>query len=201
MRHIDEVGTSSSVRAVQYSQVMKKWRFLSKPDDGAMIRAEQRAWEIYRSHAEWIARVDIKASILLALQGIALGAVFTMTAADRPFASLHEWWDITTFIVGVALLLAGLVLAVLVIAPRVRTKKPSKRALHDFIYFGHTRWWKADDLERTLHDSALTVLSRQLIILGEIAWQKHLFAMWATWLFLASVVALSALALYLSLWG
>lgn len=129
---------------------------------------------MYRTHAEWIARVDTKASILLTLQGISLGAVFTLTATDRPFALLVHWWEVAVFILGVALLLICIVLAELVIAPRMRTKRPSRRALHDYIYFGHTRWWKASDLQRTLHKSSLEVLSRQLVILGEIALSARL---------------------------
>ncbi|WP_348788454.1 Pycsar system effector family protein [Leifsonia sp. NPDC080035] len=149
---------------------------------------------MYHAHAEWIARVDTKASILLALQGVGLGVVLTLSGKDGVFASLPHWWDVLAFVAGVLLLLVAIALAVLVIAPRVTAGRPSRRALHDYIYFGHTRWWKPEDLSEALRDSAVPVLSRQLIILGRIAWKKHLYAMFSTWLFLAAAVVLVGLA-------
>lgn len=165
------------------------------------LQAEQRAWEIYRSHAEWIARVDVKASVLLALQGVTLGFVIALTDGDGPLAAIKVWWGWPALTLSVLLLLTAILFAVLVIAPRVRTKKPSRKAMTDYTYFGHTRWWKPVDLEAELRESALPILSRQITILGEIAWRKHLWAMWSTWVFVAAGIVMSALIVALNLWG
>lgn len=174
----------------------------SRPsDDDADREAEARAWTIYHSHGEWISRVDAKASIMLALQGVTLGAVIALTDKDRPYAQLCWWWEWALFIAGFAMLLAAIVLAVLALVPRVTSEKPSKKEMRDYIYFGHTRLWKPDALEDELRKPALPVLARQLIVLGRISWRKHYLVKYSVWCYIISGALLTATALIVNFWG
>ena len=158
--------------------------------------AEARAWEVYRSHADWIGKVDTKASILLALQGVLLGVVISLTDTGKPFACLRDWWDWVLFVGGIAVLLVAAVMSVLVIAPRVRVRRhqPDRKAMEDYTYFGHSRWWDPQPLAAELRKPALGILARQIRILGQVAWRKHLWAMWSVWLTVGSGVLFAVLA-------
>ena len=174
----------------------------SRPSEDDVDReAEARAWTIYHSHGEWIARVDAKASIMLALQGVTLGAVIALTDNHRPFAELEWWWEWAMFFTGFALLLAAIVLAVVALVPRVTSEKPSKREMRDYIYFGHTRLWKPDALEDELRKPVLSVLARQLIVLGRISWRKHYLVKYSVWCYIGSGALLTATALIVNFWG
>lgn len=174
------------------------WRQKSDESDRD---AEARAWTIYHSHGEWIARVDAKASILLALQGVTLGAVIALTDKHRPYADLKAWWEWALFLSGFALLLLGIVLAVMALVPRVTSEKPTRKEMRDYIYFGHTRLWEPKALEQELQKPVLPVLSRQLVVLGRIAWKKHYLVKWSVWSYIVSGALLTTTALIVNFWG
>lgn len=177
------------------------WWSIQRDGEAAEREAEARAWTVYHSHGEWIARVDAKAAILLALQGVTLGAVIALTDKDRPYADLSWWWEWALFITGFALLLAGIVFAVMALVPRVTSEKPSNKQMQDYIYFGHTRLWNPEALEAELREPVLPVLSRQLVVLGRISWRKHYLVKWSVWTYIASGALLTATALIVNFWG
>lgn len=169
----------------------------SEPSEAEVAaEAEARAWEVYRSHADWIGKVDTKASILLALQGVLLGVVVSMTDTGKPFSCLRAWWEWSLFYAGLALLLVAAVMSVLVIAPRVRIRRhqPNRKAMEDYTYFGHSRWWKPDALAEEMRKPALSILARQVVVLGQVAWRKHLWAMWSVWITVISGLLFAVLA-------
>ena len=165
--------------------------------------AERRAWEIYHAHTEWVARVDTKASILLTLQGVALGVVVALTDTDKPLAwktLTEEPLRVVLFFLGIVLLAAAILGALAVIVPQVGKRK-SDSTPKDFIFFGHSRLWKAKDLEAALHGSAVGQLAEQIVILGEIAWTKNKNAKWSAWLFVAGGAILCALVAVINFAG
>lgn len=181
---------------------MRRWSKRGESDGVEReAEAEARAWTVYHSHGEWIARVDAKASILLALQGVTLGAVIALTDRHRPYADLEMWWEWTLFVGGFALLLIGIVLAVTALVPRVTSERPSKNEVRDYIYFGHTRLWTPEALEAELRKPVLPILSRQLVVLGRISWRKHYLVKWSVWSYIASGAFLTAAALIVNFWG
>jgi hypothetical protein len=170
------------------------------PEDvGSLRDAEDRAWRIYSSHAEWISRVDAKAAVMLALEGVTLGTVIALTDSGRPFSGLNWWGARVSFAFAVALLFIAIVTSVWAIVPRVRSKHQSRKAMEDFIYFGHTRYWKPEALQEELCQPALEVLSRQLVVLAHVAWKKHYLVKWSVWTYLASGVIFAITALVINL--
>lgn len=62
----------------------------------------------------------------------------------------------------------------LVVVPRLRARKVEAEAASNFIYFGHLKHRQADELANALKETdILPVLSKQLITMSKIAWDKH----------------------------
>lgn len=171
-------------------------RFRQALDQAAQeSQTEQRAWEIYRAHTEWVARVDTKASILLTLQGVALGVVVSLTDTHKALA----WGTLTEdplrlvmFFVGVVFLALAILRALAVIVPEVGKRK-KQGTPRDFIFFGDSRQWDAEKLAPALQRSVTDQLAAQIVILGGIAWTKNRNARWSAWLFVAGGSVLCAL--------
>lgn len=178
---------------------MLRRRRSDREEASSLQDAEERAWRIYSSHAEWISRVDAKAAVMLALEGVTLGVVIALTDAGRPFSSLEMWWERVAFAFAIALLFIAIFTSVWAIVPRVRSRQPSRSAMADFIYFGHTRFWDVGVLEQVLRKPALDVLSRQLIALSHVAWRKHYLVKWSVWTYLASGMIFAIVALIVNL--
>lgn len=156
---------------------------------------EQRGWAIYNSHAEWIARVDTKASVLLALQGVALGVVLSLTDEYRPLSAAalaNHPFKVLLFGLGVLTILVSVVLALAVVVPQLG-KSVKRPQAEGFIYFGHSRHWGGDEIEKALSRSLTYELSRQIVILGKVAWEKHRNAKWSAILFVAGAALVGAL--------
>jgi len=58
--------------------------------------------------------------------------------------------------------------------PQIRRRRTKTEWRDDFIFFGHLRHWKDDDLAAAWasHDPA-PVLARQAVAMSKIAWRKH----------------------------
>jgi hypothetical protein len=82
---------------------------------------------------------------------------------------------------GVAIVSVAALLAVFAVAPQLKglaTDRPRRRTSRDrpldFIYFGHVRAWSPEQLTAALRASdPLPVLSRQLVVMSQVAWRKH----------------------------
>jgi Family of unknown function (DUF5706) len=138
------------------------------------------AWHIHSALSDWTAKVDAKASFALALESAALAAITTLTGDGRRLDGLSGSTEVLFFSLGLVLLLASMLASVWVVRPRLRQNQAGEEARNNFIYFGHLRHWDANTLSSHLaHDDPLPVLSRQLVVMSKIAWQKHLAVQWS----------------------
>jgi pycsar effector protein len=133
-------------------------------------------WRTHSAITDWTAKVDSKASIVLSLGGVLLGFCITLSTDQRILSGLRGWhvWGER---IGLGLVELGVVLAALVVMPRLY-RRTSKRIWHqNFIYFGHLRHWNPDELKQQLavldSDRELKLLATQLVNTSKIAWFKH----------------------------
>jgi hypothetical protein len=145
----------------------------------AMSAQEPRetAWRIHAAVGEWTARVDAKASFALTLESAALAGIVALSDNGHRFSHLHGYGVRGTLWAGALLILTGAVLAIFVVAPRLRSvKKLESEAPQNFIYFGHLQFWDPAALAQKLEqEDTLPILSNQLVNMSKIAWRKHRF--------------------------
>jgi len=131
------------------------------------------AWKIHTAIVDWTGKVDSKASFALAIESAVLAGVISMTGGRRRLANLGGWAEVL-FWSGMVFLLASLLCVVYVVRPRLRSKQVSAESASNFIFFGHLKDWNAEKLEEALRqEDVLPVLSRQLVNMSRIAWDKH----------------------------
>ncbi|MFC4057374.1 Pycsar system effector family protein [Planomonospora corallina] len=134
----------------------------------------ENAWKIHQSLSDWTGKVDSKASFALTAESIVLGAVIGLSGTGRRFSDLHEWWAVVPFWLGVAALAASALLALSVVAPRMRSEHVKAESPRNFIYFGHLQHWQPGELANELTKAdPLPVLCRQIVNMSRIAWVKH----------------------------
>jgi hypothetical protein len=127
------------------------------------------AWRIHASLSESTGRVDAKASFAVSLESAVLAALIALYRGDVPGGTAAK----VLFWIGALALALSALAAVSVVSPRLGSKDSGNWRDH-FLYFGDLRHWNADDLSRKLRDtSALSSLTRQLVVMSEIAWIKH----------------------------
>jgi Pycsar effector protein len=144
------------------------------PQPDSKQLAVETAWKIHAAIVDWTGKVDTKASFALALESAAIAGVVSLTATGRRLSGLSGFWMLGSFWGGSVCLLLAALLAATVVAPRLRTAAAKKEWPDNFIYFGHLRHWKAADLSRALVErDVLPVLSRQLVVMSQVAWRKH----------------------------
>ncbi|MDO5878312.1 DUF5706 domain-containing protein (plasmid) [Paenarthrobacter sp. SD-1] len=165
-------------------------------DEQSDINPIDTAWRIHQAQSDWTSKVDAKAAFAFAIESAAIATVVGLTAKDRLFSNLDQWWLVLLFVLGLILLLAAAGLAALVVIPRLRKDAAAKEARDNFIYFGHARLWNAAQLEDALRSQdILPQLSRQIINMAEIAWVKHIRVQWSFGLAIAGGVLLVACGL------
>ncbi|MFC1432949.1 Pycsar system effector family protein [Streptacidiphilus sp. N1-3] len=141
--------------------------------------ARETAWQIHAAVADWTGKVDAKAAFALTLESALLAGVAAVASADHRLARMGGGVGALLW-TGIALVVVGTALAVLVVTPRVRPKDVVGEASQNFIFFGHLQYWRAIDLERALENTdPLPVLSRQLVVTSKIAWEKHSYVKWS----------------------
>jgi hypothetical protein len=99
------------------------------------------AWRAHAAQEAWTAKVDAKASLLLALEGGLLVAALAGHTKDGPLAGLHGGRNAAQGI-GMCLLLLAIGMAAGAVIPmlgRVREHRASHES--NTIYFGHVRHW------------------------------------------------------------
>lgn len=132
------------------------------------------AWRIHAAVVDWTGKVDTKASFSLTLESALLLGVVALFQKDRRLNVLQDWWTTSISWAGIGALIMSVFLSASVVAPRLRGGKTRKEAARSYVYFGHLRHWEPADLERELRTGdPLPVLSRQLVNMSKIAWQKH----------------------------
>jgi len=120
------------------------------------------AWQVHAALEAWLARADLKASILLAFQG---GAFIVVLGRPVPLA-------------GPALLLAAMAFAAVAVLPVLGSRQRLRRDHPtNFVYFGHLRWWRPNELAVKLDELSVQdtyrMLAEQLVRLSRMAWFKH----------------------------
>ncbi|WP_433213365.1 Pycsar system effector family protein [Dactylosporangium sp. CS-047395] len=126
------------------------------------------AWRVHAALESWTTRADVKASILLAVEGGA--AVFVVGSPDD-----HRSWPAAVILI---LLLAAMATTASVVLPILGPRRMHRAefARHS-VYFGHLRHWRPAEL--TAHLDTLTpadelaMLASQLVRMSRLNWRKH----------------------------
>jgi hypothetical protein len=151
------------------------------------------AWQAHIGVESWVARADLKASILLALQGGAF--ILVVAGSDSPFQAPARWPAVVALaalgiLVIATCLAAAAVMPILGSPRRLRTEHRQHT-----VYFGHLRLWEPEALGSRLAtlsvDDEHTMLARQLVFLSRLAWRKHRLLQTAVVMTIVVVVALA----------
>jgi hypothetical protein len=132
------------------------------------------AWSIHASIADWTRSVDNKASFASAVETAVLLGVLTLSAEGRQLSRLSGVWQLGVLWLGIAFLVAALLLVLWVVSPHLRSKRVGDEYRSNVIYFGHARYWNPGELTTFLSGAdILPMLSRQIVAISHIAWRKH----------------------------
>ncbi|UGT53955.1 Pycsar system effector family protein [Nocardia asteroides] len=134
-------------------------------------------WRVHQSQEAWTAKVDVKASIVLALTGAVLVAIVAGNNKDGVLTTLTGWRDIVLML-SVVLIFIALTLAGAAVYPILgRVKDHKARHLDNTIYFGHLRHWDPLQLAAKLHVMSPAEEAKQLAVqmkvMSEGNWRKH----------------------------
>ena len=142
--------------------------------------AVDNAWRIHAAIADWTKGVDSKASFVLTIESAVLAGVIALMGGHRRLAGVEGVFPNLLLYSGISLLAGAIVLVAWVVRPRTRNKNAKAESPHNFIYFGHLRFRQPADVERALQEEdILPMLSRQLVVMGQIAWVKHNQLKWS----------------------
>lgn len=139
------------------------------------------AWRVHEAIQGWTATVDIKASVVVAVEaavtGVAARGLITQHGELHGSIGLH----LATAITALVTLAAAVGCGLWVVFPRLEHTKTASAtyAGAGLIYFGHLRTREpqdiADSLRRLTPDEERVQLARQLIITSDVAWRKHVW--------------------------
>ncbi|MGW3122010.1 Pycsar system effector family protein [Streptomyces sp. NPDC001107] len=150
----------------------------------------ETAWRIQAAVADWTAKADSKASFALTMQSTALAVLGLLATSRRAAGDLDSAVPRLLLWVGVLLMVAGVSCAAWAISPNLRKERRGPETSDDFLYFGHLRHLEPAVLEAALRDKdPLPSLSRQVVVMSEIAWTKHRRVQWSLMLAVAGCAA------------
>lgn len=136
--------------------------------------ALDNAWKIHAAQVDWTGKVDAKASFAFALESAVIATTVALSADGRLFSSLPPGVVSVFYWLGLLFLAAGSFFALVVVRPRLKASQIERSSAENFIYFGHAQYWESDDLAVALKErDILPVVTRQIVVMAEIAWQKH----------------------------
>ena len=140
-------------------------------------RGIEFGWRVHSAQESWTAKVDGKASLLLALQG---GALFAIAAGHQKdgFLGKLTGWHLGVVVAASIGLVIGIVSTIAAVTPQLgRAKKHRAEYTSHLVYFGHLRHWKPHELSaelaRVTGADELRMLGFQLQRMSEINWRKH----------------------------
>ncbi|MFF4756163.1 Pycsar system effector family protein [Streptomyces sp. NPDC002514] len=134
---------------------------------------EDTAWRIHAAVADWTGKFDAKASFALTIESAILVAITALSGGGRRLGKI-DGFAVWVFYLGVVALATGALFAITVVSPRLRKSEIHPGSNDNFMFFGHIRHWDPAGLETALREQdVLPLLSRQLVIMSEIAWTKH----------------------------
>jgi hypothetical protein len=168
-----------------FRKFAKRWRSSAADQTTSSdpaVAATEFAWRTHSAITDWTAKVDAKASIVLALESAIMGAVITFSGRDRPLSAL-QGWPLGSYRLGILLTGIGIMLAGLVVFPLLNRRHARAHWRSGIVYFGHLRRWQPDELADHLAAlparGQLDSLSRQLVATSKIAWIKHARLQWS----------------------
>jgi hypothetical protein len=134
-------------------------------------------WRVHEAIQGWTATVDIKASIVIAVETAVAGAaareLITSHGELHGAIALH----LATAIVALVSLIAAVGSGLWVVFPRLERTSTEPAASGGLIYFGHLRNRSVEDiaqaLERLTPEEEGLQVARQLRVTGNVAWRKH----------------------------
>ncbi|MFC8304904.1 Pycsar system effector family protein [Specibacter sp. NPDC057265] len=151
----------------------------TEPDNKSAV---EQAWKIHAAQEGWTARVDTKATFSFTFCSAVIGIAVGLSAKDRLYSGLENGTAVAFYWVGLIALMAGAVFAIITIIPRLKAADVKASASDNFIYFGHAQHWEADDLAEALKKrEILPVITRQITVMADIAWQKHQWVQISMW--------------------
>jgi hypothetical protein len=133
------------------------------------------AWRVHAALEGWIAKVDMKASVLLAFQAGAF--IFAATSREVVVATADRR-PLLAATTGMAMLVTAMALAATAILPVLGSSRRHRADYaNEWIYFGHVRLWESTELAARLSrlselDEVLA-LSAQLVRMSRLNWRKH----------------------------
>jgi hypothetical protein len=162
-------------------------------------RATEFAWDVHRAQASWANNADVKASILLALEGGALYAAISALGDGGLLARPGGLRYPVASAIGISALLLAIVAAAIAIFPRLGQRDKDRDRHRQVIYFGDLRRWNATELSS--HIAGLTkgeeldMLSRQLTEMSRHNWLKHRWVQVSLILSLAGILTIAVSAM------
>ncbi|MFF1272716.1 Pycsar system effector family protein [Streptomyces marokkonensis] len=154
------------------------------------VEPTETAWRIQAAVADWTAKADSKASFALTMQSTALAVLGLLATSKRAAGDLDSTVPQLLLWIGVLLMVAGVSFAAWAISPNLRKERRGPENDDDFLYFGHVRHLDPAVLEAALRDKdPLPSLSRQVVVMSEIAWNKHRRVQWSLMLAVAGCAA------------
>jgi Pycsar effector protein len=144
--------------------------------DGPGSRPIDFAWHVHAAQEAWTAKVDVKASIVLATELAVIGVILAGNQRDQILGRLHGAGRVLVS-AGLGAHVVAVVLIGLAVLPRLGRGHPSGDPTDGAIYFGDLRHISPRALTAFLEQLApadeLRQLSRQLIEMSRINWYKH----------------------------
>jgi hypothetical protein len=132
---------------------------------------------VHEAQASWASNADVKASILLALEGGALYAVIAALGPGGIPAKLNASPHAVASAIGIFALLFAIVAAAIAIFPRLGQRDRAHDRSRQVIYFGDLRGWNPAELRAHItalaDDEELDMLSRQVTEMSRHNWVKH----------------------------
>jgi hypothetical protein len=142
--------------------------------------AIDNAWKIHAAQVDWTGKVDTKASFAFALESAIIATTVALSASGRLFSDLPPGIGPLFYWLGLLSLVAGAFFALVVVRPRLKATGLHKGSEENYIYFGHAQYWEGDDLAAALKErDILPVITRQIVVMADIAWQKHRWVQWS----------------------
>ncbi|MFC8176430.1 MULTISPECIES: Pycsar system effector family protein [unclassified Streptomyces] len=134
----------------------------------------ETAWKIQSAVADATAKADSKAALALTLQSTALAVLSLLASSRRAAGEFESAASQTLLWLGVVLIMAGVCCAASAVSPRLGKERRGPEPDGDFLYFGHLRLMEPAALEGVLRNTdPLPSLTRQVVVMSEIAWAKH----------------------------
>jgi hypothetical protein len=162
------------------------------PDAG---RPLEFAWRVHTAQGLWGGNADVKASVLLALEGGVMYAAIAALSAGRLFDG-REYRVVAA--AGIIALLLAIAAGTIAIFPRLRRRDKDPEAQRQVIYFGDLRHWKAQQLSAYIGgltaDEQLGVLCQQITEISALNWVKHRWVQASLVLSLAGITIITASA-------